>query len=145
MSLIRLYAQSRGFLKDRRRRTLLLGFLHLRPTVFSYSHRPMQASLGNQFHLGQFSLPLFCPQRTSQKISLPKKSPLPRHSKPGHKRTMTPAPEREPELVLQPLTPARSKAIPTFGSAQATIRASGSHVQTTSKSNYCLHLRVQME
>ena len=48
--------------------------------------------------------------------------------KPGHKRTMTPAPEPEPEPVLQPLKPARSKAIPTFGSTQATIRAPGSHV-----------------
>lgn len=31
--------------------------------------------------------------------------------RPGHKRTMTPAPEPEPELVFQPLRPARSRLV----------------------------------
>src|SRR6266540_2845151 len=44
-----------------------------RPTLFSYSHTPTQASSGNQLRPGQRSLHLFRPQRTSQRISLPSK------------------------------------------------------------------------
>ena len=50
--------------------------------------------------------------------------------KPGHKQTMTPAPEPEPEAVFQPLKPARLRApislAPGAAAAAATIRASRS-------------------
>src|SRR6266498_257517 len=44
-----------------------------RPTLFSYSRTPTQASSGNQLRPGQLSLHLFRLQRTSQRISLPSK------------------------------------------------------------------------
>jgi len=59
------------------------------------------------------------PAKDKPKDIATKKVTPPLTFKPGHKRTMMPAPE--PERVLQPLKPARSKAISIFGGTQATI------------------------
>ena len=129
MSSIRPYAQSRGYSKRSTPSNAVSG-------MSASSTNPLQPQLqSNASLIGQpiASWPVLIaavsPAKDKPKDSTVKKVTPPLTFKPGHKRTMTPAPEPDPEPVLQPLKPARSKAVSTFGGAQATIRASNSHIQ----------------
>src|SRR6266540_2724513 len=125
VSSIRPYAQSRGS-HSKRSSNVASGISSTSSDPLQLQSQTNASLIGQQIAPWPVLIASVSPAKDKLKdsASSQKVTPPSLTFKPGHKRTMTPAPEPEPEPVLQPLKPARSRAIPVFGGAQATIRAS---------------------
>ena len=129
---LRPYAQSRGY----------AGKLMMPPptstaaTPSSPEHRQVQTRKPHADLIGQQIVPwptliaAVSPGKDDTPLSeVCKPTPLSSTFKPGHKHTMTPAHEPDPEPVFQPLKPARSRAFLVGNSAA--IRAPKSNLNLT--------------
>ncbi len=126
---LRPYAQSRGYTG---KSTMPLP-TSIAPTPSSPEHHQVQTRkpqdlIGQQIAPWPILIAAVSPGKDDTPPSEVCK-PTPPSFKPGHKRTMTPAREPEPEPVFQPLKPARSRALLVGNSAA--IRAPKSNLNLT--------------